>query len=215
MTAQADTDPVRAACDQLAAYLPRLAALLPEPDAPAGYAATGMTGGLAHAPLPGNAPALLALTGIHGVARWWEAMLLYHLGAAAPWGRRGGTAGNTLEALESIVKLAGGADDDVLQMLLSDLGRAEADAGVLPAIDEVQRWRYLRGRRCPHSCGCYALKVLLDAAGRPTGHVECWGVGCRDSDGRRPVAAIGTDERGVPGLLWADGSWEPVPDLEG
>ena len=214
MTAQAE-DPVRDVCGQLAAYLPRLAALLPEPDAAAGYAATSMTGGLAHAPLPGNAPALLALTGIHAIARWWEAMLLYHLGAADPWGRRGGTAGNTLEALESIVRLAGGADDDVLQMLLSDLGRAEADAGVLPAIDEVQRWRYLRGRRCPHSCGCYTLKVLLDGAGGPTRHVECWGVGCRDSEGRRPVAEVRADELGRPVLAWADGLTEIVADLEG
>ena len=211
MTAQADTDPVRAACGQLAAYLPRLAALLPEPDAPAGYAATAMTGGLAHAPLPGNAPALLALTGIHGIARWWEAMLLYHLGADSPWGRRGGTAGNTLAALESIVKLAGGADDDVLQMLLSDLGRAEQDAGVLPAIDEAQRWRRIRNHPCRY-CGCFYLEVLLGRDNQPGVHIECHAaasVGCRDGNGRRPAATLTID-----GIAWADGRTEIIRVLD-
>lgn len=211
MTAQADTDPVRDVCDQLAAYLPRLKALLPEPDAPAGYAATGMTGGLAHAPLPGNAPALLALMGIHGVARWWEAMLLYHLGAADPWGRRGGNAGNTLAALEAIVKLAGGADDDVLQMLLSDLGRAEADAGVLPAIDEAQRWRRIRNHPCPY-CDCLYLEVLLGRDGQPASHIECHAaasIGCRDGNGRRPAATLT-----INGIQWADGRTEIIRVLD-
>ena len=211
MATQAD-DPVRDACDLLAAYLPRLQRLLPDPDSPLGYAAPGTSGGLAHAPLPGNAAVLLAATGIHAVARWWEAMLLYHHGGTAVWGRRGGSDANTVGALEAIVRLAAAADDDTVAMLLADLSRAEADAGAVRAIDETPQWRYLRGRPCPH-CGCWALKVLLDASGRPTGHVECFGHG----PGGRPcrqAAAAGTDERGRPVLEWSDGTVETVPDLE-
>lgn len=222
LAAQADqADPVRDLCDVLAAYLPRLAALLPEPDSPAGYADTGMTGALACSPVPGNAEAFFAATGIHGVARWWEAMLLYHKGASDIWNRRGGSDGNTLAALKHVVELAYGADDDTVGMLMRDLGRAEADAGAVPDIDEAQQWRHLRGRACPY-CGRLAtLKVLLDARDRPTGHVECFGGArangerCLDRNGLRPAATIGTDERGVPELAWDDGRRELAPDLEG
>lgn len=193
---------MRDSCDLLASYLPRLARLLHLPDSPAGYADTGMTGALAHSPVPGNAGAFHASTGIHALARWWEAMLLYHHGGTSVWGRRGGSDANTLKALEAVVRLAAGADDDVLEDLARDLRRAEADAGAVPAIDEAERWRRLPGRACPF-CGCWRLMVLLDARERPTSHVCCFGhdggVPCRQT------ATAATDASGRPALRWASG----------
>jgi hypothetical protein len=66
--------------------------------------------------------------------------------------------------------------------------------------------------------------VLLDAAGRPAGHVECHAapvtrdgaeVWCADGSGLRPAAMMGTDEHGHPALMWADGLVETAPDLDG
>lgn len=77
------------------------------------------------------------------------------------------------------------------------------------------RWRVADpAEPCPY-CGCFFLKVLLDQAARPTGHVECFTVRCADGNGYRPVAGLGTDGAGRPALLWADGRVESVPDLDG
>lgn len=201
-------------CDQLAAYLPRLEPLLAEPDHAVGYG-DRMTGRISAAPLPGNPAALLAVTGIHGLARWWEAVLLYHHGANDMWGRRGGSDGNTLQALQSIVRLAAGADRETVGLLLADLGRAEADAGSIAAIDETQQWRHLRGRKCPYCHRLATLKVLLDARRRPLNRVECHGGAratgerCLDSNGMRPAATVAYQE-----LRWADGLVEIAPDLD-
>ena len=91
-------------------------------------------------------------------------------------------------------------------------------------LDEAERWRYVRGRACPY-CHCYAaLRVLLDRAGNPTGHVECFAspvtrdgvtVRCADANGDRPVLTLGTDAHGRPVLTGADGLTETAPDLEG
>jgi hypothetical protein len=210
-------DLVREACDLLAGYLPQLARATPEPDA-AAFAAPGMTARPPAAPLPGNAAALYALTGIHATARQLEGILKYAAGARRPGllAVRGGSDANTLAALDSITSLVAIADDELYRMVISELDARVNDARSVAAIDEAQRWRYLRGRACPY-CGCWTLKVLLDAAGRPAGHVECHShpsVRCADGNGLRPAAAMGTDERGRAALMWADGRVETAPDLE-
>src|SRR5690242_11781338 len=101
-----------------------------------------------------------------------------------PGQRRGGSAGNFLDALGAIPGLAAGLDEDAeatagrILEWLCNLARA------IPDIDEAQQWRHMRGRPCPY-CGCYFLKVLLDSAGRATGHVECFTVRCCDGNGQR------------------------------
>ncbi len=204
-------DLVREACTLLARYLPQLELLIAEPSAEG--PAPGMTARCAAAPLPGNPQAFNALTTPHEGVRRLEARLQYELNGHPGW-RRGGSTGNTMEALDAIPRLAAGLDSDAGAAAVRILDRWINEARAIPAIDEAQQWRPLRSRPCPH-CRCYFLKVLLDASGRPTGHVECFTVGCRDGNGERAVAAMGTDDRGRPVLAWADGLTETVPDLDG
>ena len=210
-------DLVRGNAAQLAAYRADLEHLITEQS-------TGGTPGLsprnAEPPLPGNAPAFSALMVIwEHVPRLEAALRLAVTGH--PGQRRGGSAGNFLQALAAIPQLAAGLDEDAEAATARILERLANLARAVPDIDEAQQWRHLRGRACPY-CGCLTtLKVLLDARGRPTGHVECFagarvsGERCLDGNGRRPVAAVGTDGHGRPMLEWADGLVETAPDLDG
>lgn len=227
MTTPADL--VRDNCTALAGYHPRLEYLIAEPSSRQGdgFAAP------ADAPFPGNAQAFAALMVI------WEAVFRieeflrdedadardgYDL-TMYPRRRRGPNPGTSgfLAALDAIPRLAAGRDEDIEAWAARALERLNDEARRVRAIDEAQQWRYVRGRACRY-CHCYAaLRVLLDAAGRPTGHVECHSgtvirdgvrVRCTDGNGYRPAATMGTDERGVPGLAWADGTWEPAPDMD-
>src|SRR6266550_1084766 len=96
------TDPAdlaQEACGLLAALLPRLARETAEPSAEG--PAPGMHARAAAAPLPGNAPAFYARTGIDATARQLEGVLKYAAGARrpGPLAVRGGSAANTLGAL--------------------------------------------------------------------------------------------------------------------
>ncbi len=204
-------DLVREACVLLASYLPVLERLVAEPSSTAN-AAAGMSPRPPDSPEPWNAPAGRALMDAHEGTRRLEAALRYAV-TGHPGSRRGGSPGNTAAALAAIPKLAAGLDKDAEAAAVRILDRWANEARAVRAIDEAQQWRSLRSRPCPH-CRCYFLKVLLDAAGRPSGHVECFTVGCQDGTGARPVAAMGTDDRGRPVLAWADGLTETVPDLE-
>lgn len=206
---------VRDGCTALAGYRAALERHVTEPSSPQG----GMAPRLADAPFPGDAQAFGVLMVIWEKVPRLEAALRLAV-AGHPGLRRGGSAGNFLDALAAIPGLAAGLDEDAEAAAASVLERLADLARAVPAIDEAQRWRYVRGRCCPY-CGCWALRVLLDAAGRPSGHVEChaapvarggemaW---CADASGLRPAAQMGTDERGRPALLWADGKVETVPD---
>jgi hypothetical protein len=207
-------DPVQEACDLLAGYLPRLEAEAAEPSAEG--PAPGMHGRPAAAPLPGNPPALYALTAIRASARQLEGILKYAAGARRPGllAVRGDSDANTLKALDAICNLIAIAGDDLYRIVISELEQRLNEARQVRAIDEAEQWRYVRGRACPY-CGCYFIKVLLDAAGRPSGQAKCHAVGCADRNGYRPVATMGTDGHGIPVLAWADGLTELVADLEG
>jgi hypothetical protein len=205
---------VREACGLLAGYMGTLERLVAEPAArgDAGY----MNARVAEVPEPWNAPAGRALMDAHEGTRRLEAVLRYTLNGH-PGQRRGGSAGNTRAALDAIPRLAAGLDEDAEAAAARIVEQWADEARAVPGIDEAQRWRYVRGRYCPY-CRCAALQVLLDAAGRPTSHVECHShpsVRCADENGRRPAADMGTDDRGVPCLRWNDGRVETAPDLEG
>jgi hypothetical protein len=205
-------DLVREACTQLARYMGTLELEVTEQPSPSG-GPVGMSPRPPASPEPWNAPAGHALMDAHEFVRRLEARLLYEL-TGHPGRRRGGSQQNTAQALDAIPRLAAGlsqADEAAAARLVE---RRVNTARAVRAIDEAQQWRAVPSRPCPH-CACYFLKVLLDAAGRPTGHVECFTVGCRDGNGLRPVAAMGTDGRGWPELQWADGLVEAAPDLDG
>jgi hypothetical protein len=106
------------------------------------------------------------------IARLEAALRLEVAGHPGP--RRGGSAGNFLEALQAVVSLSGGLDEDGEALAALVLERLAELARRVRAIDEAERWRYVQARACPR-CGCFALKVLLDEAGRPGGRIECFG----------------------------------------
>jgi hypothetical protein len=170
-------DLVQEACDLLAQLMPRLARETPVPDETA-FAAPGMTARPAAAPLPGNPPAFFAYTSIQSSARWLVDLMLYAVGASKrdEWQEgQGGSDANTVRVLTKVIpKLAAGVDDDTYRMVISELEQRLDEARSVRAIDEAEQWRPVRSRACP-SCGCYFLRVLLDAAKRPTGHIECFG----------------------------------------
>lgn len=215
MTTPADL--VRDSCTALAGYRAALEHHVTQPSSPQG----GMAPRPADAPFPGDPQAFAALMVIWEKIPRLEASLKLAV-AGHPGLRRGGSAGNFLDALKAIPGLAAGLPEDAeaaaAQLLewLVDVARA------VPAIDEAQRWRYVRGRACPY-CGCWSLRVLLDARGDPSGHVECHAapvvrdgvtVWCTDGNGQRPCAEMGTDAHGRPALIWADGLVEAVTDSE-
>jgi len=211
-------DLVRDSCAALAGYRAALEHHVTQAASPQG----GMAPRPADAPFPGDNAAFAALMVIWEKVPRLEASLKLAV-AGHPGLRRGGSAGNFLDALKAIPGLASGLPEDAeaaaAQLLewLVDVARA------VPAIDEAQRWRYVRGRACPY-CGCgVSLRVLLDAKGDPSGHIECHAgpvvrdgvtVWCVDRNGLRPCAEMGTDERARPALIWADGLVEAVTDSE-
>jgi hypothetical protein len=177
MAGETLTDPadlVREACDQIAGLLPRLRRETAQPS-PEGLAA-GTIGRHTVAPVPGNPPAFYAKTGIDATARQLEGILLYAAGARrpGPLSARGGGDGGTLKALKAITRLIARADDDLYRMVVSELEQRLGEAQQVRAIDEAERWRYVRARPCPR-CGCYALKVLENARGQPAGRIGCFG----------------------------------------
>ena len=161
------------ACGLLAVLYPRLAAETPDPDCSA-FAAPGVTARPPAAPVPGNAAVIYAKTGIDAAARDLEHILLYNAGSRRPGPVRGGSDANTLAALEAIGGLICRADDDLYRMAVAELEQRLDEARKVPAIDEAERWRPVPQRPCP-SCGCFFLRVLEDAAGQPSGRVECFG----------------------------------------
>jgi hypothetical protein len=165
-------DLVREACTQLARYLPQLEEEVAEPSA-AGSAA-GTIGRASAAPVPGNPPAFFSVTSIWASARWAEAVLLYAVGASTR-DSRGGSDANTVRVLTEVIpKLAAGVDEDTYGLVLRELEYRLTEAMSVRAIDEAQRWRSVPSRPCPR-CRCYFLRVMEDAAGQPTGRVQCFG----------------------------------------
>ena len=212
------TDLVRDSCTALAGYR----AALEHHVTQAASSQGGMAPRPADAPFPGDAQAFAALMVIWEKVPRLEASLKLAV-AGHPGLRRGGSAGNFLDALKAIPGLAAGLKDkDDEAMVAAVLEWLMDVARAVPAIDEAQRWRYVRGRACRY-CGCWSLRVLLDARGDPSGHVECHTgpvirngieVWCVDGNGLRPAAMMGTDEHGHPALIWADGFVETAPDME-
>ena len=180
----------------LGSYLPVLEREVAEPSSTAN-AAVGMSPRPADSPEPWDAPAGRALMDAHEGIRRLEARLRYEL-TGHPGRRRGPSQGNTAAALISAPKLAAGLGEDAEADAVRFLERLINEAEVHCAIDKAEQWRPLRSRACPR-CGCFFLRIMLDAAKRPAGRVECFG----------------HDESGAPcRAVWAR-AVEIVPDLDG
>lgn len=164
-------DLVRDNATQLAGYQATLGELIAETSTPGSTA--GMAPRPADAPLPGNSQAFGALMVIWEAVPRLEAAIRLAI-AGHPGRRRGGSAANFLEALQAIPGLAAGLDEDGEAAAARILERLADLARIVPDIDEAQRWRPVPQRPCPY-CGCFFLRVLLDAAGQPAGRVECFG----------------------------------------
>ena len=212
---------VRGNCDQISRYRAALERLVTEPSSAPGGAA-GLPPRPGEAPFPGNAQAFAALMVIwEHVPRLEAALRLAVTGH--PGMRRGGSAGNFLDALSAIPALAAGLDSGAEAAAARILERLANLARCVPAIDEAQQWRFIPPRRdaagqpvpaCPY-CHGYFLKAALDSRGRLSGRVECRSdPGCRDYGGQHPAAQLGTDEHGRPVLAWPDFT-ETAPDLDG
>ena len=100
---------VRDNATQLAGYQATLGELITETSTPGSTA--GMAPRPADAPLPGNAQAFGALMVIWEAVPRLEAAIRLAI-AGHPGRRRGGSPANFLEALQSIVALSGGLDED-------------------------------------------------------------------------------------------------------
>jgi hypothetical protein len=200
-------DLVQEACDLLAGYMGTLELLVAEPSSTQD-AAAGMTPRPADTPEPWDAPAGRALMDGHEGVRRLEAVLRYALNGH-PGQRRGASAGNTAAALGAIPRLAAGLSQDAEADAAHVIGRWVSAARALPAIDEAEQWRPVRARPCPF-CGCFFLKVLLDAAKRPAGRIECFG---HRPDGAPCRATWARLADIVPDLARADAG--TVPDLDG
>ena len=199
--------------DQIVDYLTRLEGLVTEPPAPPGGPA-GMTGRPAHVPEP-YGPAGRVLMDMHEGIRRLEASLrlivLGHLGR-----RRGGSAGNTADALAMVTKLASRLDDKGATRCAAYLQRHINAAGTVDGIDEARRWRHLPKDpgealppQCPF-CGMFYLLADVEAQLVACSYPACPG----DSNGDPPIAVMGWDETGRPILTWADGKTQVAPDLQ-
>jgi hypothetical protein len=203
-------DLVRDNCDQMPGYIDALFAELLLAGRGSADGAPVHLSRSAAAPLPGDAAAFYALTTIWEAIPRIEARLRYELNGH-PGERRGGSGGNLLDSLAAIPKLAAGLDEDAEAWAARALEWLGNLAREHPGIDEAEQWRPVQARACPF-CGCYFLKVLLDAAKRPAGRIECFGhlpsgAPCRATWAR--LADI------VPDLARADEPTGTVPDLEG
>jgi hypothetical protein len=165
-------DLVQEACDLLAGYMGTLELLVAEPSSTQN-ASAGMSPRPADTPEPWDAPAGRALMDGHEGVRRLEAVLRYALNGH-PGMRRGPSPGNTRAALDAIPRLAAGLSREAEADAAHVVGRWVNAARGHPAIDEAEQWRPVQARACPF-CGCFFLKVLLDAAKRPAGRIECFG----------------------------------------
>jgi hypothetical protein len=182
------------ACEEMAAALPRAAALIAVPDTD-GTTAGGKPGSRP----PWNAAAAMALLDVHeGLRRLEPAMRLAVTGH--PGRRRGGSDVNTWKALDAIEALGDGMSADAAAMAARILARWANAIMMLPAVDEAERPQRVQSA-CPY-CGFPMLRVFARS-----GRVACLRFGsCFDSDGQHPTGRLEVSQiDGSPCVIWADG----------
>ncbi|MGP4092969.1 hypothetical protein [Nonomuraea sp. KM90] len=184
--------------------LPRLEQLLPEPVADATKGSTQhhkVTG----SPAPWHPEAGPMLLVIHAGVRELEDDLRYHVTGHTGAGR-GGSNGNTTAALDSIVRLVHGVDDDMARDARGRLDRWIEQAWQIRDIGESEKWIPIHVPKgqlppaCPY-CKTYSIRLAQES-----GRVVCSNAKCVDEKGERPRGRIDKNQLdGTPVLTWADG----------
>lgn len=190
------TADLRAACADIAAWLPRAAELIAEQDED-GTSGGGKPGSSP----PWNPAAASVFYDAHAMVR--DTLAIFQLyvtgsaGLAISW-----SDGSTYKALHAIEKLGEAVPRDRVRQSTRDLVRCVMMIRQLPAIDEIERSRRLDFAACPY-CGFAMLQVYPRSGG-----VACLRGEevCTDSDGHVPrgfmtVSALD----GSPRIAWADG----------
>lgn len=184
-------------------------------------AQVGDAGPISHAkivgsPAPWHDQAGMALMVIHEGARRLEASMRRDV-AGKLGDRRGGSYGNTAAALESIVRLAYGLDDERVEKAGAIVARWVRLAWLV--LGEEERWRGLPRQpgqlppACPY-CSTFSLRIL----GRGP-EVRCVNPECRDRRGRRPNGRVDTaahTQQGHDAVVFDDGAetwWTNVGDV--
>ena len=188
---------------ELRALLPRLKALLTEP------VADPTKGTMSHhkisgSPAPWHPEAGPLLMTIHAGVRELEDDLRYYVTGHTGEGR-GGSDGNTTAALDSIVRLVHGVDDDMARDARGRLDRWIEQARQIRDIGESEKWIPIRvSKGLPPAClycNTYSLRVA-----QQSGRVACVNPKCFDENGNRPRAQIEKNRLdGSATLVWADG----------
>ena len=203
------------AASELGGLMKRAAPLIREPDQVADRGGPGSGGSAA----PWNGQAAHAYFGADAEVRAIEADLRLQV-AGTVQERRGGSAGNTVAALDAISALAaalpahqltqaGGKGPCLcdLCVITRRLSRRIFLLQALPAIDLARAWRPLprvKGTR-PHRCPYCKRFELRYAPGSVV--VTCFVPGCADGNGDTPFARIDRARVGAQRavLVWNDG----------
>ena len=161
----------------------------------------GFHGTIDHSQPPWCASVAHAIMDLHARSRDAEACL--RIALKLPKRERGGSGGNTKLALESIVRLAHGADDSYV---ISNVKWMEAWSRqalmALNVAEPLRRLPRVEGepeRKCPF-CGNRTLRMLS-----VKGTIKCLDKECRDAKGNRPVAHLKYSEFTKQlELIWQD-----------
>ncbi|MEV1245125.1 hypothetical protein [Nonomuraea sp. NPDC049750] len=188
---------------ELKQLLPRLHELLPEPVADA------TKGSMQHhkvtgSPAPWHAEAGPLLMTIHAGVRELELDLRHHVSGRLGE-ERGGSDGNTAAALDSIVRLVHGVDDEMARDARNRLDRWIEQARQVRDIGESEKWIPIRvSKGLPPAC-LYCKTFSLRVA-QESGRVRCVNLKCEDGEGNRPAGRIDKNQMdGSAMLVWADG----------
>lgn len=189
--------------DELKKLLPRLQELLTEPvgDPTRGTMSHHRISG---SPAPWHPEAGPLLMTIHAGVRELELDLKYHVSRRMPEDR-GGSDGNTTAALDSIVRLVYGVDDEMAKDARHRLDRWIEQARQVRDIGESEKWIPIRvSKGLPPAC-LYCKTFSLRVA-QESGRVRCVNVKCEDEQGNRPAGRIDKNQMdGSAMLVWADG----------
>ena len=157
-------------------------------------------GKIDHSQPPWNAAVADAILDLHAWCRKTEVLMKRNLGF--PPRRRGNSSENTKKGLESLTRLAEGADDesvrDVTRWLDSWCRRASQIMGETEAAKRLPRIEGERSMTCPW-CKRDTLRQLALA-----GLIFCIDPNCKDDEKRRPKARLEYFQ-GDFILRWQDG----------
>lgn len=189
---------------ELKVLLPRLEELLSEPvaDPTKGTMSRHRVSG---SPAPWHPEAGPVLLEIHAGVRELEQDLKWHITRRLVE-QRGGSDANTLEALDSIVRLVHGVDSDTARGVRHRLDRWIERARQIRDIGESEKWIPIHVPKgqlpptCPY-CKTYSIRLAQES-----GRVACVNPKCLDENDERPRGRI--DKNRLDGnamLSWADG----------